>query len=393
MDQATQDTSADASYVDSIVQAFQTSSQPDAIANNSKTSADKPADAANKNPDQPADKKVDTGLLPDPDLNQVDPPKDAAQVDDVPKNLSPQAATDWKSLKSAKLAVEAELSTLRKEIETYKKGGNTVPDALKKELEDIRKERDTMAATLKEVAVERHPNFKAYFEQKFGAVETAVKGAFGVKAADALAIIAMPEGAAKKQAYSEFVADLNEYDKGELAVLNRDWRAASAERQTEINRAAQSYETLQKTEGAKGEQARAARAQEQESAFGSALESWKKTASSIYGEREGDEAHNAGVRARVAVAKTIFSGENLDVAQAAKASMWAAAGPELAAQVKGLQQQMDALRKENAALKAAQPGTRGGNTAVAQPDGGKDEDDFVTSVTKAASMSGLLGRH
>lgn len=354
--------------------------------------ATKPPPASQEPP--PAEKKADpiADKLPNvpakgvPDFKQEKAP--APPVDDeIPASIkSTKAAEDWKKLKGNLNTKEAQVRELQAEIEKFKSKPQTPQNNA--ELDQLKKDYELLSERLRQVAVETHPKFQAYFNEKKEKVMAALTASLGKdKAAAAANLLDLPESDFKKEKIRGMMEELDEFQQADLNAARRDMITINIEKQREIENHKANYEQFV----AKEQQEREAQSNALKNAFTQALQIAKDKDQGlpVFQERDGDGEWNQGVQERIKLAENIFSG-NMDAGEVAKAALWAASAPVFLAHARSLMADNQRLTEEINSLKAATPRIEGdkseGETLPEEESTGDYRRDVERRAAKALGM-------
>jgi len=321
------------------------------------------------------------------------PATDAPAEEPVPEPVakSPKAAAEWKNLKAKH---KAEIESLQKRLETEKAelesklkaapAGGEVSEQIKRELEELKRERDEYSEQLRLLDVERHPKFRAYYEN---AINTQIEKAKAIvgpeKAAEVAELLAMPESAWKAQRVNELIADLTPYQQTRLGATLDKLADITLEREAELRKSRENWDKVnaQREAEVKAEQEKFAKTfDDVVRGLGPEWEPFKA--------KEGDDAWNAAVKERIESARAIYSGQ-LPPAEMAVMALKASAIPLLLQSFQATAQRAKALEEEVAALKAASPKPAGGETSPA-PATEEEGADYRSGLERRASA--LFGR-
>lgn len=310
-----------------------------------------------------------------PDVKPVAPDKPAAAPPKVPalpaadewKPKGEKAAAQWEQMKETHAKVvgetKAELERTRAELAAAKANGSPDTEALKKEVAELRE-------ILKDVAIERSPEFKRKYSARESAAVEAAKNAAGDKSNQMEKLLKLPSSQWRDEQIKTLLEDSSEYAKTRVAAALMVLEQIDVERGVEIAERRSSFEHKQVEFGKQQQAQQEQTAKQMKAAFESTLKQWTdpKSGSPFYTEREGDKDHNAGVQESLELAKSIFEG-NISVEEKAAAALWAAKGERL---LKGWQAERAARIKAEKALdkiRGVQPGE--GRTGAAQAEDGE----------------------
>lgn len=286
------------------------------------------------------------------------PPVEMAAPEDA-EDPWPRSAKDWKARKEKQKAkldaaykerdqIKGELETIRGQLE--KSGDST---KLTEQLKAIQTERDQLSDTLKVIAVENHPRFKAYFEGKTNQQLDMAKRIVGAEKAEEVASLLKLDASRYRDEQLETVlAELSPLAQSQLGSVINALENIRAERASEIANAKGTYEKMlaQQAETAKSRTAKI------DELFAAELKTVqdKEKGSPMFQLRDGDEAWNKSVTERINAAKNIISGK-LSPEQAVTQALAAAAFPAILQHVSSLAQQLAAAQEQVKKLSAASP--------------------------------------
>lgn len=304
-----------------------------AIANmvkgNAELVAKESAAAAPPAPPEPAPAKA-----PEPKPAEAQPPKPPTPepkktADDtqdyVPsRDNPPKNKKNWDKandvFESKLRAKEEEAATIRAELESVKKQiadnakADPVDKMTKAQLEALQKEKDELSAQLYTAARERHPEFKAKYEQKIkdqiADIKSMVPGELGDKIAK---LLNEPDSEWKTTALKEALSEVDELDRPlirqswlEIDKLNRQRNAELATSRDEFNRMVADHEG--KTKAQQEQQAKAQR-ELADKLFDAGLDKLRKAKIAELAEKSDDREWNAALTEGIGTAKQIIHGE------------------------------------------------------------------------------------
>lgn len=343
-----------------------------------------PALAPKTEPAKPAPSPTS---LPDPTAQptSTETPK---SDDDEPANLSPELKPNWKRLREEKKAAQKELETLRAEVAKIKGNGHGSEEWLK-EKETLVKEREDLLGRLQASAIERDPRFQAYFNGREKFFVEQAKKLGGEQGPKLSAVLAMPDSDARSRALDEIMVELPISAQSRVGSLVNDIDRLRSEKDTELAKASETFTAMQQKQQNEHRefQARANNLMEE------TIKSWSDPAKGIpvFQKREGDEEWNKSVDLAIARSKHIYSGQ-MTIEEKARASLWAAAAPQLLNELRARDKRISELEKSQTELKAAQPGSGSGQgQSDATPSEEKPDDmPLAQWITRQASKVGAL---
>lgn len=283
---------------------------------------------------------------------------------DLPPNMSPKAAENWKKLKAEREAARKEAAALKAQVEAAKQSAQANP-----EFEQLKKEREELSQQLQMLDVERHPKFQAYFGQRMEqAIATAKSLVPADKADHVAALLQAPESAYRSSQLNEVLAEMSPLESSQFGAALLSLKQVQSERQAELAKVKDNYSRIQQQRIAEQQ----AQQQQFEKSFNEIVEAHKEVP--VFATRDGDEAWNQSVNQRLELARNIYGGK-LPVQDLARASLWAAAAPEFMRQAIDLSKENAALKAENEALRGSSPTLGGsGSTPGAETDIPADAD-------------------
>lgn len=303
------------------------------------------------------------------------PPK--AQADTEPKaepkadegeEKWPRSSKDWSEFKAARKAkedalvkerdgVKTELETVRKEIETLRKSGPSP------ELDGLKRERDELSEKLRLVAVEKHPKFQTYFDNKVNAQLDLAKHIVGEDKADRIVkALKLPDGQYKDSQLEEIMGELGTVSQTRIGGVINSLAQINQERDTEIANAKTNYEKLTAEEAAKAERNTKAQREQAEKTFSDtvALAQDPKDGLAIFQKKDGDEKWNTEVQQRVDLAKNLMFG-SLKQDQVARAALYAVGFPSVLKWATEMGDENKKLQAQVKELSSASPRVSGGD--------------------------------
>lgn len=289
---------------------------------------------------------------PAPEAPPSDEPKKPEPKPEAKPEEQREAPAD--KLRKQYELTKAELEKLKSELASR---SNQSFDPV--EVERLRNEREELAKAVERLRIEESPAFK----QKFNApIENAIKRAKDLVPQETRQrleyLLRQPQSESRLTELEAIVSDLPQMRQAEIARLAGTISDVIAERDTEIASAGQRL---------KIEQQEKAREQKEwaEKMFKDTLDAATNDLP-MFQVKDGDEEHNASVKARVDRARKLMLGEN-DPAELSEAAFWAVVGQDALpllsaakAEIKKLQGELDALR--NARPNLSETAGDGGDT-------------------------------
>lgn len=308
----------------------------------------KPAEEAKKEESAKTEKppKINIRKLAKGELEEEAPAGDAAPEasEEIPAAIkSSKAADEWKKLKAERDALKAELAAKSKPADE---------GSAKTLLEQLQKERDELSAKLRELDIERHPEFQNKYQKRITSIEGAIKSTVGEKGDRFLALLKLPDSETKAAQIDAIVEELGAGQRTKLGGYIAQYETAQAEKAFEIEAAKGSWAERQAKAQQEAEQAKLREVEDVE-------QSWKAALLSAadfepYQIDESDPESAAHVGQLVEGARSIYMGLNNNQSLARAALAAAAVQPmreALYAQIELNKR----LAAENKKLKGAGP--------------------------------------
>jgi len=307
-------------------------------------------------------KGVKQGATPSEQRQAPEPraPGDKPKLGDLPKpsEYEPkgrEASTHWKELKQ-RHSSEVEnltrtISQLQGDIKQAREIGT--PEEVKGLKDELKQYRDI----LKDVAIERSPEFRAKYTTRESATMTAAKMAAGQQGERLETLLKTPASKWRDDQIQEITDGLGPSAQREVNAALGVLAQINIERQAEIASSRESFEQnsllTQRQQQEQLEQVTAQR----KSVFDDTLKEWTDPIKGhpFFVERENDTEHNQGVREALAIAEEIYSGQ-MDPADMAKAAMWAASGERVLKSNQELLRRAEEAEAKVESLRGVEPG-------------------------------------
>lgn len=327
-------------------------------------------------------------------------PQETARPAEASEPSEPSNPLDWKPKDKRKSdnweALKAERDTYKAELDTFKKQTAAQP-----KLEDLTKhpeyaklkaERDEFYNIVKDVAVERDPEFNAKFEPKVEAAIKAAKFAAGGNAEKLEKLLRKESTPERDLAIEELLRDSSETTKRKVSAALMHLDQIDIERQSEIAARKANFEARQLDQFKQQEQSQRERQAKIERAFEATTKKWMdpEEGMPLLIKRDGDEKWNREVDKSLQLARDIFSGQKSEQ-ELAQAALWASVGQKA---LELAQETAVELEKANAyiqKLQGVQPGdggynrTASGTPAVDVTDPIQYHDTFAAGLDEARS--------
>jgi hypothetical protein len=308
-----------------------------------------------------------------PPLKSAGTPAAAPPDEPAPASIkSPEGIADWNKLRSEAQTLRTQKAELEKMLEVRSKASP--------EVETLRKQNQELSERVRILNVEQHPQFQAYFGNKTAEAIAIARSAAGVgKAEEVTRILQLPDSDYRAEQIDALIADLPVSRQTRVLSALTQLDSINAERTAAIDRA--------KRDGVSVQQQQQQAAQEHQAKMNQIFEATVKDAIENVGAfqpREGDEAWNSEIPQRVATAKYILFG-NATPEEQATAAIWAASAPVLQQMVLQAQDEISALKVENAKLRSSTPSPSAGGEAAPTTE---EPGSYLEAITKSAQAAG-----
>lgn len=327
----------------------------------------KPQSTSGEDPEELGTNKVES-----PPAIQADAKPKVPGLPEAPKpdEYRPRgdASKHWDALKTKHAeetaALKIQLDQAKAELTAAKANGSPDVENLKSELTKYRE-------ILRDVAIERDPEFKQRFAARQEAAINAAKIAAGEKSAKLEALLKSPSSQWRDEQINSLVEDLPASSQRRVNAALGILEQIDVQRETEIAERRATFDQKQSSLFTQQKEQQTKIQQDMVKTFDATLKEWTdpQKGHPFFIEREGDAEHNAGVKEGVALAKAIFSGD-LTKEEIAAAALWAASGERL---LKGWQSAMARADKAEKALDKLR-GVQPGDGAVTQAHGSDDDE-------------------
>jgi major membrane immunogen (membrane-anchored lipoprotein) len=328
----------------------------DALVGEAFRAKNNPAPAAAAEPEEkpeekPPEAKKDVKEIPDFDPDAPKPEVKAVEKDEP----TPKTAKEWKEFK-AKYKAETEKAVKEAEERVRKQMAEQAPLVSNEELESLKAKLVEYDTALKVTAVERHPQFQKYFEERNKNLIETAKEVAGEKVAN---LMQLPPGPHRDALMNEAVAELSPIQQMQFGAVLVQKTTLDRERAGELSRASQSYQAMQ---AQRAQQEHAAKEQAK-AELETVLKDWSDPDRGSPLLKPGSP-HAEKIQAQ---ARAIYAGQ-LDNRNMAKASIWAAKGPVLASELKGALTRIAELEAQVSSLSAAKPSIDGSSGPASNSD-------------------------
>lgn len=283
---------------------------------------------------------------------------------------STKAADHWRALQAARdseqsraNSAEAKAKVLEQELAKLK---NRAVDS--EALELLRKENDELSKRISVLDVTQHPKFQAYFTGKETAITEQIKAAAGPELSGRLLnLLRAPDTQERANMLTEAISELPIWSQQKITNYAIQLDALRSEKDQAIAESSKARETLLMEEQQRTE----AQKRESENLFLRVVAQAQDPARGVevLVPKDGDEAHNAEVRAAIELARDVYSGK-LPPDELARAAMWAAAAPMYRKAVFAQAALIKKYEDQIKSLTAVQPGLTGKHTEQKAPAAG-----------------------
>lgn len=262
----------------------------------------------------------------------------------VPKLPDPPAkptkAADWDALKAKHAeelaAIKAERDNYQRDLAAAKAAGDS------EEVKRLRDEHKQYKELLRDVAIERDPEFKARYQTKSQAAIEAATQAAGDNGEKLAKLLALPSTPWRDEQIDKLTEGLSASSKRRVEAALVTLEQVDVARQAEIAERRATFEAKQSELTSTQQQREAAQRAQLDGVFDKVKSEWTEK-HPFFAPREGDDQHNQQVQQSLALAKEIFNGQ-MSPEDLVAASFWAASGPVV----------LDGWMKERAAREAAE---------------------------------------
>jgi hypothetical protein len=275
---------------------------------------------------------------------------------------------DWDNLKADFSKREAGLQAKIAELEAKVGGQPGQPasefDIAKLEFEKLTKhpevakrlkERDEFFDIVKQVAVERDPEFVAKFEPRRDAAIKAAKSVAGGAANDLAKLLSEPPSDVRDERIGKLIENFSDSSKRMVHAAMQNLAVIDLEREGEIATRKASFESKQLDQFKQQEAMARERQQKLDSAFDRQLAYWSDPKDGMpFFMKTGDPKWDAQVDSTVAAARDIFNG-TLTPEQLADSAKWAAVAKRIFAEREELLSELQRFREADARWRAGTP--------------------------------------
>ncbi|MDA1277243.1 MAG: hypothetical protein O2960_24800 [Verrucomicrobia bacterium] len=327
-------------------------------------------------------------------LPAEDKPK-ASSVPGLPewKPKTNEASKHWEEMKtrhSQEVAqIKSDTDKLKAELQAARAAGDS------EEVKKIKDELSQYREIIRDVAIERDPDFKQRYSARQDAAISAAKLAAGDAAPQLEALLKAPSGPWRDEQINSLIEDLPASSQRRVGAALGVLDQIDIERDTEIASRRTQFDQKQSALMTQQQRQQEQRTRELTGAFESTLKEWtdNKNGNPFFVEKDGDTEHNAAVRESIELSKSIFNGQ-LQPDELSRAALWAAMGPRA---LEGWQIAIARAEKAERMLdkiRGVQPGSGRGGSATEMPAQGDapkagtaQYDDYMRRGIQAAQMA------
>jgi hypothetical protein len=305
-----------------------------------------------------ADNAESAGQAPAPSAQVESPQAVSAEVQDVgdvspgsPRNpfeKAPNKAADWKALKANHAA---EIAALRSEFES-KVNTSQASDG------DLAKERDLYRDQLRQVAIERDPEFNRKFEVQINSAIDGAKMVAGDRGEELGKLLKSPAGPWRNQKINELLADTDDMTKVSLMGALTTVTNLEFQKNSEVKASLDSWDQREAQQQGLMKSQQEEQKRNYETLFDKTLkehQSEGKLGNWLYKPQEGNTEHNASIAKSVDEAKLILRGE-ITPERAVELALNQGAYPRLVESFNTLLVERNALQEKLGEIQGGQPG-------------------------------------
>lgn len=299
------------------------------------------------------------------------------ELTEATKNMSEAAGKNFRKLHAKSRVFENRVKELEAQI-SERQQANGESDDYKK----LKADYDALDEEMKKVALERHPKFKAEFDNR-----RAVQEQLAAKIMDKHPKLLKRFLAGDSDAINDIAEELGPVNVNRLSAIMNNIEAINLERETELKNWKPNYEALEHFEAAERTKAEAMLQRELETAVSKAI-AHAQDDHPTYRKVDGNDEWNASVEQRIAQAKKWATG-NLTPKERAQIALNAATLPVYREVIAEQDASLRAMAAELKKLRNGKPNI-GGSIEPVNTGGKSDELDYATAVTQQLMQSGNL---
>jgi hypothetical protein len=215
-----------------------------------------------------------------------------------PKGLQPRASEQWKAsneqkarYRAEKNAAEAKAAQLEARLKELEASKPQVPE----DYSVVKAKAEEFEKTIKELSVERHPEFKQYYAKREAEVETTLKNGLPAdKATAILKAVKIQDQEVRDEKLSKLTEGMTAMQAATVSLALDKWGTIQAEKAEQIGKSNEALAVYEAREEAKRQELATGTNKFSQQSIAAAKALASKTPA--FQEIAGDEAHNAAVR-------------------------------------------------------------------------------------------------
>ncbi len=300
---------------------------------------------------------------------KTDQPADKVELfsDEPPKDFSPKAAESWKAAKAKWQAQyqEAEAKWTKEREELSKK------QSMPADYEQIKKEYGTYKAELERIALERTPEFKKHYEDRFSQADALARSAVPKEKAELVSkLLKISDLDGVESQLEAVAAELTPLQAGKLATAIQQYQAAKLDREAKLADSASQLKFAEEHSIKLQQQQQQEHQRQVETITKEVLE--LANGLNAFQKIEGNKEHNDAIPERIEAVKSLLNNNAPE-----ELTRWAAPLAVEAIYLKNslipsLQAEVKQMKETIAAYTKGTPRTDGGASTTQQTSGGKD---------------------
>lgn len=236
-----------------------------------------------------------------------------------------EAGKQWDEMKARH---STELAQIKAEADRLQTELRQAASLSSPEVEKMRKELTEYREALRDVAIERDPEFKQRFGTRQDAAIGAAKLAAGEKSGKLEALLKAPAGPWRDEQINALIEELPSSSQRRINAALGVLEQIDVERESEIASRRATFEQKQSHIQGQNQRQQEEQMRRMNGIFESTLKGWTdpKSGNPFFVERDGDDKHNSAVKESVEFARSIFSGQ-MEPQDIVNAALWASQGP------------------------------------------------------------------
>ena len=302
----------------------------------------------------------------------VAPEKEPPKEEEAVSEEESRSAKDFKQIKEERDQAKQQIAEMEAKLSNLK--DNNVDEVL----ETLKAERDVLSERLKATAIEKHPDFIRQFDDKIAQVVGNAKKTVGEHNEERVErLLRMEDSSLRDDGIEALFDELSPAKKHKMGAMLAQVDTIRSERAAMLTNQEESFKQL----NAQHEADVAAQTVESSRVFDEALAEATKHVE-VFQKKDGEDGWNQGIEDMVSSAKNIFSGNNGDLNEVARATLWAAAAPRY-------RQMLAESYAENQKLKAQLSGAGSSNPTLSKsPEGeaGSEPKSFMETFGEVTGM-------